>query len=156
MKICVYLQKCDQTNMYQPGINSKTRWGRWLVSFISPSVNKISISKHLTEMAETAICICICICIHRNISGLSEKRLGRAHGPWRENGNKGDYREMQGIIEQLYRFCQIKCSLFPLKGTYCKFFFSFTGPIGHNIWWKIVKTARSDLKMSNQPRNQNA
>ena len=43
-----------------------------------------------------------------------------------------------------------------LKGTYRKKNFSFTGPIGHNIWWEIVKTARSDLKMSNQPRNRNA
>ena len=34
-----------------------------------------------------------------------------------------------------------------LKGGYRNFFYSFIGPLGHNIWGENVETARSDLKM---------
>ena len=36
----------------------------------------------------------------------------------------------------------------PSKRGYRKYFFYFfIGPVGYIIWWKIVKSARSDLKM---------
>ena len=34
----------------------------------------------------------------------------------------------------------------PFKGRVSQYVFFFIGLVGHNIWWELVETARSDLK----------
>ena len=43
--------------------------------------------------------------------------------------------ESEGEMAKDYTFSLFFGTL-PLKGGYRKFFFSFIGPVGHNIWWE--------------------
>ena len=52
---------------------------------------------------------------------------------------------MKKYSSMYYFYDDISNTEFKREGI-AKYFFSFIGPVGHNIWWENVETACSDLK----------